>query len=109
MSNFNDREKAQEKKFVMDAEMDFKVNARRNKILGLWVAELLGKTGKDADEYAIEVVISDLEEEGDDDVFRKVKQDLIAVGSELSDVEIRSRMGVLMTEAISQIKAEAEG
>jgi len=109
MSNFNDREKAQEKKFVLDAEMDFKVNARRNKLLGLWVAELLGKTGKDAEEYAVEVVISDLEEEGDDDVFRKVKQDLIAVGSELSDVDLRGRMGILMTEAISQIKTEAEG
>jgi len=108
MSNFKDREKAHEKKFVMDAELQFKTDARRNKLLAIWVAELMGKTGKEVDEYVVEVIVSDLEEEGDDDVFRKVKQDLISVGAELSDADLRSRMDVLMTEAVSQIKAEAE-
>lgn len=108
MSSFDDREGAFEKKFVLDAEQEFRVQARRNKILGLWVAGLLGKTGDEAKAYSVEVIKSDMEEAGDEDVFRKVKQDLIASGSEISDVEIRERMGVLLTEARSQIVAEVQ-
>lgn len=103
MTTFDDREAAAEKKFVLDADQEFKAQARRNKLLGLWVAGLLGRSGDDANAYAIEVVKSDMEEVGEEDVFRKVKQDLIAAGSEISDVEIRDRMGVFLTEARAQI------
>ena len=72
MSNFDDREKAQEAKYAHDQEISFKANARRNKLLGLWVAEQLGLSGDAADAYAREVIESDFEEPGDEDVFRKV-------------------------------------
>ena len=106
MSGLDDREGAFEKKFILDAEQKFKLQARRNKLLGLWVAGLLGKSGEDAKAYSIEVIKSDMEEPGDEDVFRKVKQDLIAEGNDISDVEIRDRMAVLLTEARAQIIAE---
>jgi hypothetical protein len=107
MSSFNEREKGYEKKFVLNAEQEFKLQARRNKLLGLWVAELIGKTGQDAQDYALEVIKSDMEEAGDEDVFRKVKQDIIASGSNLSDEDIRERMTVLLTEARNQIITES--
>ncbi|PHR55560.1 MAG: aldolase [Robiginitomaculum sp.] len=106
MSSFDEREGAFEKKFVLDAEQEFRVQARRNKILGIWVAGILGKTGDDIAAYALEVIKSDMEEAGDEDVFRKVKQDLIASGNEIPDVEIRERMTVLLTEARVQIVDE---
>lgn len=106
MSGFDDREGAFEKKFILDAAQEFKLQARRNKLLGLWVADLLGKTGDDAKAYSLEVIKSDMEEIGDEDVFRKVKQDLIAAGNNIADVEIRDRMSVLLTEARSQIISE---
>ena len=73
MSNMKDREEGFERKFALDEELKFKATARRNKLLGLWAAEKLGKTGADADAYAKEVVMSDIEEAGDHDVFRKVR------------------------------------
>ena len=103
MTTFNDREQAFEKKYAHDAEMQFKAEARRNKLLGLWAAELMGKTGEDADAYAREVIKSDFEEAGDEDVFRKVKGDL---GDKVTDAELRERMTVLMAEAKGQILAE---
>ena len=106
MTLFDKREKAAETGMVLDAADEFKVAARRNKLLGLWVAGKIGKTGDDADAYAIEVVKSDMEEGGDDDVFRKVKQDLIAAGQDLSDEDIRERMDIYLTEARAQIMAE---
>lgn len=107
MSSFDERKNAAEKKFVLSAEQEFKVGARRNKLLGLWAAGLLSKTGEDADAYALEVIKSDFEEAGDDDVFRKVKQDLIAGGKEIPDTELRERMDVLLTEARAQIAAQS--
>ena len=80
MSGFDRREEGFEKKFAHDEELLFKASARRNKMLGLWAAEKLGKTGADADAYAKSVVVADLEEAGDDDVFRKIKKDLEAGG-----------------------------
>ena len=76
MSTFDDRQQAFEAKFAHDAEMQFKAEARRNKLLGLWAAELMGKSGDAAAAYAIEVVKSDFEEAGDEDVFRKLSGDL---------------------------------
>ena len=100
MSSFDDRENAFESKFAHDAEMQFKADARRNKLLGLWAAELLGKSGADAEVYAKEVVKSDFEEAGHEDVFRKVSGDL---GDKADEAKIRSQMAALMVEAKRQL------
>jgi hypothetical protein len=99
------RKDAAEKKYAHDEELAFKASARRNKLLGLWVAEKLGKSGADAEAYAKSVVMSDFEEAGDDDVFRKVKADLDAANAGQSDHQIRRTMDELMATAIDQIKA----
>lgn len=104
MSNMKDREEGFERKFVFDEELRFKANARRNKALGLWAAEKLGKSGADADAYAKEVVVSDIEEAGDHDVFRKIRADFDAAGVDQSDHQIRRTMDELMAEAIDQIR-----
>ncbi|MEM9715362.1 MAG: DUF1476 domain-containing protein [Pseudomonadota bacterium] len=101
MGQFSDREEAFEKKFVHDAEMQFKAEARRNKLLGLWAAEILGHADPDA--YAREVVKSDFEEAGDEDVYRKVADDL---GSRVSETDLRAKMAELMAEAKAQIMDE---
>jgi hypothetical protein len=103
MSTFDDRENAFESKFAHDAEMQFKAEARRNKLLGQWAAELLGKTGDEAAEYAREVVMSDFEEAGDEDVLRKVAADL---GGKASEAEIRTKMVEMMAKAKDQLRAE---
>ena len=100
MSTFDDRENAFENKYAHDAEMQFKAEARRNKLLGLWAAELLGKTGDAAQAYAKEVVQSDFEEAGDEDVYRKVSADL---GDKATETQIRTKMVELMAEAQRQI------
>lgn len=82
MTTFDNRENAFENKFAHDAEMAFKATARRNKALGLWAAELLGKTGDAAGAYAMEVIAADFEEEGDDDVVRKLVKDLVGTCDE---------------------------
>ncbi|AZO66840.1 MULTISPECIES: DUF1476 domain-containing protein [unclassified Mesorhizobium] len=104
MSSIRDRQEGFEKKFAMDEETKFKAMARRNKLLGLWAAEKLGKTGEDADAYAKEVVRADFEEAGDDDVFRKIRADLDAAGVAQSDHQIRSAMAELLVTAVEQIK-----
>ncbi|MEZ5779520.1 MAG: DUF1476 domain-containing protein [Paracoccaceae bacterium] len=104
MTTFDDREHAFEAKYAHDEEMKFKADARRNRLLGLWVAELLGKSGEDAAEYAKEVVMSDFEEAGDEDVFRKVSGDLAGKVDEMS---IRAKMAELMIEAKRQVMNEA--
>lgn len=105
MSTFDDRENAFESKYAHDAEMQFKADARRNKLLGLWVADLLGKTGDDADAYAREVVKSDFEEAGHEDVYRKVSGDL---GSLADETTIRTKMAEFMAQAKIQIMEEIE-
>lgn len=104
MSNMKDRENAFENKFAHDAELKFKAEARRNKLLGLWAAELLGKTGDEAEAYAKSVVIADFEEAGDDDVFRKVRGDFDAGGVEQSDHQLRRKMDELLALAVEQIQ-----
>ncbi len=103
MSTFDERQTASEKKFVLEAEQEFKADARRNKKLALWVAELLGKSEDEAKAYVGQVILSDMEEEGDDDVFRKVRKDLDDAGVELSDVALREKMDMLMGEAREEI------
>ena len=105
MTDLSDREKGFERKFAFDEETRFKANARRNKLFGLWAAEKLGKSGADADAYAKEVVMSDVEEAGDHDVFRKVRADFDAAGVAQSDHQIRRTMDELMATAVEQIKA----
>ena len=107
MTTFNDRENAFENLYAHDAEMQFKAAARRNKLLGLWAAEKLGITGDAAAAYAKTVVIADLEEAGDDDVFRKVAADFAAKGVAVPDAELRRRMLDLAAEAKAQIAKEA--
>lgn len=103
MAGFDERQDAFENKFAHDAELQFKVEARRNKLLGLWAADLMGKSGDDAAEYAKEVIKADFEEAGDEDVYRKVAGDL---GSKASEEEIRSQMTTLMAQAKEQIMTE---
>jgi hypothetical protein len=103
MSTFDDRENAFENKFAHDAEMQFKAEARRNKLLGLWAADLMGKSGDDAAEYAKEVIKSDFEEAGDEDVYRKVSGDL---GSKADEATIRAKMASLMIDAKAQLMDE---
>jgi hypothetical protein len=103
MSSFDKREEGFEKKFALDEEQKFKAEARRNKLLGLWAAEKLGKTGDEAAAYAKEVVSADFEEAGDADVLRKVATDLADKG--VSEADIRKKMDELVATAVAQIKA----
>ena len=102
--SMKDREDAYENKFAHDAELRFKAEARRNKLLGLWAAEKLGKTGDEADAYAKEVVLADFEEAGDEDVFRKIRGDFDAAGVEQSDHQIRRTMEEFLALAVEQIQ-----
>ncbi len=106
MSGFDKRERAEEGKFALDQELRFKANARRNKLLGLWAAEKLGKTGEAASAYAVEVVKSDFEAPGDDDVFRKVRGDFDKAGVTMTDHQLQRQMTELMETAVEQIRAE---
>ena len=104
MTGFDEREKAFEAKFKQDQELQFKVMARRNKLLGLWAAELLGLGDDEAQAYAIEVVKADFEEPGDNDVLAKVLGDLTAKGIDKSEHQVRKQMDELMDEATAQIR-----
>jgi len=103
MSTFDEREKAFENKFKRDQELQFKVKARRNKLLGQWVAAKTGLSGAAAEAYAKEVVSADFEKPGDDDVVQKVLKDLDAKGVKTTDAEIRREMERLEGEAKRQI------
>lgn len=97
MSKFDEREKSFEKKFVHDEEIQFKVNAKRNKYLGEWVAEKLGKSDKES--YIQEIIKSDFIEPGDEDVFRKIQSDFKKSSIDISDDEIREKMKVFLERA----------
>jgi hypothetical protein len=105
MTTFDKRKDAYEGKFARDEELRFKATARRNKLLGLWAAEKLGRSGEAADIYAREVIRSDMQEAGDDDVLRKVRGDLEAGGVAQTDAQIRAKMDELMAQAVAQIEA----
>lgn len=105
MTTFNQRQDAFEKRFAVDEELRFKASARRNRLLGAWVAEKLGKTGEEAAAYAKSLILADLAEAGDDDVFRKVRADLDAAGAAAIDEEVRMKMSELLAEAVRQIEA----
>ena len=107
MPTFQDRQKAEEAKYAHDQELEFKVNARRNKLLGLWAAGLMGLGGETAEAYARDVVQVDFEEPGPEDVYRKVAADLAAKMVSISEHRIRREMEDLLVEARAQIEGKA--
>jgi hypothetical protein len=108
MTTFDDREKSFEKKFEKDQELQFKVNARRNKLLGLWAAGLMGKSGADAEAYAKEIVMADFEKPGDSDVMHKLMKDLAAAGKPTEEHTIRKQSDRLVDEAKKQVMTEVK-
>ncbi|MCH2133792.1 MAG: DUF1476 domain-containing protein [Phycisphaerales bacterium] len=103
MSGFDDRQKAMEDKFAHEQEMRFKVMAKRNHRLGLWAAGLMGMEGEDAEAFAKEVIRSDFEEAGDDDVLRMVESSLSTRGVEMSSEKIRAEMDRLLNEVMEEL------
>ena len=105
MTTFDKRKDSFEAKFARDEELRFKATSRRNRLLGLWAADRLGRTGEDAETYAREVIRADFQEVGDRDVFRKIRQDFDAAGVEVSDHQIERAMEELMAQAVSDIES----
>jgi hypothetical protein len=101
-TTFDKREEGFEKKFAHDEELRFKAYARRNKLLGLWAAGVLGKAAAEAEAYAKEVVLADFEETGDNDVLRKVVKDLQGTG--VDEQQVRAKMTELLSQAVQQIQ-----
>jgi hypothetical protein len=101
-TTFDKREEGFEKQFVHDEELRFKAMARRNKMLGLWAAGILGKSGADAEAYAKDVVMTEFGEGGDNDVARKMTADLQAKG--ITEQQIRTKMAELLTQAVAEVK-----
>ena len=108
MTSFEDRKRGFEGKFAHDEELRFKATARRNKLLGLWAADKMGLSGDAAQVYAREVIKVDLEEPGEEDVFRKIRADFDAKGVDQSDHQIRRAMEELLAEALNQIESEGK-
>jgi hypothetical protein len=108
MTSFKDREKSFEKKFVMDEELKFKAESRRNRLLGQWAAAKLGLSGAAVDDYVKAVRKADLAQKGDEDVFQKIKKDLADKGLSVPDGEVRKAMDEFLADAARQIQAEAK-
>lgn len=106
MSQFDEREKGEEARFAHNAELQFKAEARRNKLLGIWAAELLSLQGEEARAYAAAVVAADLSAHGEEDVFQKVSTDLHARGVQVPDAVLRQKMAQLAQTAKDQVLAE---
>ncbi|MEZ5956306.1 MAG: DUF1476 domain-containing protein [Hyphomonadaceae bacterium] len=105
MSQFDDRKRAQETKFQLDQELEFKAQARRAKLVGLWAAGQMGLSEEAAADYAKSVVVADLEEAGVEDLFRKLRADLDAHAVQLSDHQIRAKMDECLSEARASVAA----
>ncbi len=99
MTDFQDRERAEEAKFAHDSEMEFRIHARRNRLMGVWAAERMGLTPAEAEAYAKSVVQADFEEPGDEDVIRKLLGDLISAGVDADEGEVRTAMKARQVEA----------
>ncbi|WOF74472.1 DUF1476 domain-containing protein [Parvibaculaceae bacterium PLY_AMNH_Bact1] len=106
MSGFDKREEGFESKFAHDADLRFKAEARRNKLVGAWAAELMGLSGDEAEAYGKDLVKEDLKEAGDDDVFRKIRADFDAKGIEQSDHQIRRTMDEMLAKAVEEIQTK---
>ena len=107
MTDFKDRQGAEEAKFARDEEIQFRIQARRNRLLGAWAAERMGLTTAEADAYAKSVVQADFEEAGDEDVVRKLIGDLVSAGIETSETEIRTALEAKEVEARRALMGEA--
>ncbi|MFT5511567.1 MAG: hypothetical protein ACI89J_004670 [Hyphomicrobiaceae bacterium] len=105
MAGFDEREKGFEKKFAHDAELKFKAESRRNKMLAEWAGAKMGMSAEEVTTYIKDVRRSDLEEAGDDDVFRKLRADFDAKGTSVTDEEIRSQMGDCLAKAVAEVEA----
>lgn len=99
MTDFKDRERAEEAKYAMDEDTQFRVTARRNRLLGQWAAELMGLSAVEAEAYAKAVVQADFEEAGDEDVIRKLLGDLTSAGIEANEIDIRAALEAKLVEA----------
>ena len=106
MTSFSDKERAEEAKYARDEEMQFRVAARRNRLLGGWAAEKMGLTAAEADAYGKAVIQADFEEAGDEDVIRKVLGDLTAAGVEVDEAEIRAALEAKSVEARRALMGE---
>ena len=104
MNKFDEREKSFEKKFIKDQELQFKVSAKRNKYLAEWVSAKLGKNDQEKQNYVQEIIKADMEEAGDEDVFRKVKKDLETNSIIIEDSEIRNQMEKALSRAKEDFK-----
>jgi hypothetical protein len=107
MTDFKDRERAEEAKFVLDEDTAFRIAARRNRLLGEWAAELMNLTEEEADAYKKSVVQADFEEAGDEDVIRKLLGDFTAAGTETSEADIRQKLDECAVEARRQLMSES--
>lgn len=107
MSSFDKREQGFESKFAHDENLEFKAAARRNKLLGLWLAGLMNKSQDEATDYAKQVIIADFEEAGDEDVFRKLRADADEADLDISDHQIRRKMAELTEKAREQVRNES--
>jgi hypothetical protein len=107
MAQFDDRERGEEARYALTAEMEFKAQARRNKLLGIWAAELMSLSGDEARAYTAEVVAADFAEPGEEDVFKKVAHDLAAKGLNVPDAVIRQKMVQLVALAKEQVVGES--
>jgi hypothetical protein len=107
MTTFNDRERGEEAHFAHDQELQFRIQARRNKLLGQWAAERMGLSQAETDAYAKSVVQADFEEAGDEDVIRKLLGDLTSAGVETSDAEVRAALDEKAVEARRALMGEA--
>lgn len=107
MTDFNDRERAEEAKFAHDEEMQFRVHARRNRLLGQWAAEKMGLSAVETEAYAKAVVQADFEEAGDEDVIRKVLGDLVSAGIDLGEADVRAALDAKAVEARRALMGEA--
>ena len=107
MTDFRDRERAEEAKYAMDQDTAFRVAARRNRLLGHWAAEKMGLTAEETASYAKAVIQADFEEAGDEDVIRKVLGDLVAAGVDIDDAAVRSALAEKSVEAKRQLMSES--
>ena len=107
MTDFNDRERAEEAKFARDEEMHFRIQARRNRLLGQWAAEQMGLSTVEAEAYAKSVVQADFEEAGDEDVIRKLLGDLVSAGIDVSETDVRAALDSKAIEARRALMGEA--
>ena len=106
MTDFQDRERAEEAKFAHDSEMEFRIHARRNRLMGVWAAERMGLTPAEAEAYAKSVVQADFEESGDEDVIRKLLGDPISAGVDADEGEVRTAMKAKQVEARRALMGE---